>query len=208
MKLIKFWADWCVHCHKTEPIRSELEVEFGDRVEFLRVDMDELFDLPRRYRVTRIPTILLVDDLGDVVANLSPWGQQGGAGFTRDEHFRILNVRPGHTPVVPAARSHGKAPRHHAGGPFLCLGRTFVSAVTSCCRDGSTRTTRSSIVGASCQSVDATTTIGRRIASSSEARGFGNRSSALGWSAHMAKPSLVIAAALSSPCLSTSFSAR
>ena len=71
MKLIKFWADWCAPRHKTEPIFAELECEFGDRLEFVRVNIDEQAEMAMMWNIQSVPTLLLVDGDDELVANLT-----------------------------------------------------------------------------------------------------------------------------------------
>lgn len=65
-RLIDFYADWCGPCKMQESIIRELEREFGDRVEFKKVDVDANPDMAMDYRVRSIPTLIIERD-GEVV---------------------------------------------------------------------------------------------------------------------------------------------
>ena len=61
-----FYADWCGPCKTQDPILEDLEEEWGDRVEFEKVDVDENQDVANEYQVRSIPTIVVEDDDGVV----------------------------------------------------------------------------------------------------------------------------------------------
>ncbi|MFC7167022.1 thioredoxin [Halospeciosus flavus] len=61
-----FYADWCGPCKTQDPILEELEEEWGDRVEFEKIDVDENQDVANEYQVRSIPTIVVENDEGIV----------------------------------------------------------------------------------------------------------------------------------------------
>ena len=61
-----FYADWCGPCKTQDPILEDLEEEWGDRVTFEKVDVDENQDVANEYQVRSIPTIVVEDDDGVV----------------------------------------------------------------------------------------------------------------------------------------------
>jgi len=61
-----FYADWCGPCKTQDPIIEELEEEWGDRVTFEKVDVDENQDVANEYQVRSIPTIVVENDDGVV----------------------------------------------------------------------------------------------------------------------------------------------
>ncbi|GGL34582.1 thiol reductase thioredoxin [Halarchaeum grantii] len=61
-----FYADWCGPCKTQDPILEDLEEEWGDRVDFEKVDVDENQDVANEYQVRSIPTIVVENDDGVV----------------------------------------------------------------------------------------------------------------------------------------------
>jgi len=61
-----FYADWCGPCKTQDPILDEVESEFGDRVEFEKIDVDENQDVANQYQVRSIPTLVVENDDGVV----------------------------------------------------------------------------------------------------------------------------------------------
>lgn len=61
-----FRADWCGPCKTQDPILEDLEEDWGDRVEFQEIDVDENQDIANSYQVRSIPTIVVENDDGVV----------------------------------------------------------------------------------------------------------------------------------------------
>jgi len=61
-----FHADWCGPCKTQDPILDEVEAEFGDRVDFEKIDVDENQDVANQYQVRSIPTLVVENDDGVV----------------------------------------------------------------------------------------------------------------------------------------------
>ena len=64
--LIDFFASWCGPCRMIAPILEEISEERVD-VKIVKVDVDELPELARRYGIMSIPTLLLFKD-GNLVS--------------------------------------------------------------------------------------------------------------------------------------------
>ena len=55
--LVDFWATWCGPCRKVAPILEEINEQFGDKIEIVKLDTDENVDTAARYGVVSIPTL-------------------------------------------------------------------------------------------------------------------------------------------------------
>lgn len=63
--LVDFFATWCGPCRMLTPVLEELSEEVND-VTIIKVDVDELPELARRYAIMSIPTIFYFVD-GQIV---------------------------------------------------------------------------------------------------------------------------------------------
>jgi thioredoxin 1 len=60
--LVDFWAAWCGPCRMLHPIIDDLEKDFGDKVVFGKVDIDQNQEYAAKYGVRNIPTVLIFKD--------------------------------------------------------------------------------------------------------------------------------------------------
>ncbi len=54
-----FTAEWCRSCYPTCLLANELAERCGDRVKFVRVDIEKSPEISAKYRVIVLPTILI-----------------------------------------------------------------------------------------------------------------------------------------------------
>jgi thioredoxin 1 len=65
--LLDFWAEWCGPCKMIGPILEELSGEYGDKIQIAKMNVDENRDVPAKYGIRGIPTLMLFKD-GKVAA--------------------------------------------------------------------------------------------------------------------------------------------
>ena len=59
--VVDFWAPWCGPCRVVAPILDDLAAEHGDRVTFLKLNVDDNPESASRYNVLSIPTVILFE---------------------------------------------------------------------------------------------------------------------------------------------------
>lgn len=64
--VLDFWATWCGPCKRVGPLVDELAAEYADKAIIGKCDIEEDEELPTRFGVRNIPTILFIKD-GQVV---------------------------------------------------------------------------------------------------------------------------------------------
>jgi thioredoxin 1 len=64
--VVDFYATWCGPCKVLSPRLDKLAVEFGDRIKFVAVDVDQSPTLAAKYNVQGIPTLLFFSADGAV----------------------------------------------------------------------------------------------------------------------------------------------
>jgi thioredoxin len=64
--VVDFWATWCGPCKMIAPIIDELITEYEGKVTIGKCDVDENSELPAKYGIRNIPTILFIKN-GEVV---------------------------------------------------------------------------------------------------------------------------------------------
>ena len=58
--IIDFYADWCAPCRALTPILNELQEEYGNRIEILKVDTEAEPQLAGLFGIRSIPSLLFI----------------------------------------------------------------------------------------------------------------------------------------------------
>ena len=56
--IVDFWATWCGPCRMLSPLLDEVEAEMADKVEVVKVNVDDADEIAMRFRIMSIPTLL------------------------------------------------------------------------------------------------------------------------------------------------------
>ncbi len=80
---VDFWAEWCGPCRAVSPAVEELSKEYVDKVDFVKVNVDQNNDLAQKYNVFSIPTLAIFKN-GELVL------QKVGAG-SKDSYKSMID---------------------------------------------------------------------------------------------------------------------
>ncbi len=64
--VVDFWAEWCGPCKMIGPVIEELATDFDGKVTVGKMNVDSNKDIPMKYGVRSIPTILILKN-GEIV---------------------------------------------------------------------------------------------------------------------------------------------
>jgi thioredoxin 1 len=67
--VVDFWAEWCGPCRMVSPILEQLSEEHGDKISFVKLNVDENPQVAASYRITSIPTLNVYSG-GEVVKQI------------------------------------------------------------------------------------------------------------------------------------------
>ncbi|MSR08368.1 MAG: thioredoxin [Gammaproteobacteria bacterium] len=60
--LVDFWAEWCGPCKSIAPILEQIAIEYQDRIEIAKVDVEDSQSTAMKYGIRSIPTLMLFRD--------------------------------------------------------------------------------------------------------------------------------------------------
>jgi len=55
--LVDFWAEWCGPCRLVAPVLEEIASQHGEKLEIVKVNIDENPGVARDYQIMSIPTM-------------------------------------------------------------------------------------------------------------------------------------------------------
>src|SRR5262249_49472249 len=67
--LVDYWAEWCGPCRQVAPVLEAIAAEHGDKLDIVKLNVDENPEVTRRYGILNIPTLGVFHN-GQVVKEL------------------------------------------------------------------------------------------------------------------------------------------
>jgi thioredoxin 1 len=64
--LVDFWAEWCGPCRAVSPILDQIAAEHADKIEIVKLNVDENPQTAAKYQITSIPAMKVYQG-GEVV---------------------------------------------------------------------------------------------------------------------------------------------
>ncbi|HEY9425436.1 MAG TPA: thioredoxin [Microterricola sp.] len=64
--LVDFWAEWCGPCRAVSPILDQIATEHSEKLDIVKVNVDENPQLAMKYQITSIPAMKVYQG-GEVV---------------------------------------------------------------------------------------------------------------------------------------------
>ncbi len=93
--IIDLYATWCGPCKRLAPILSEIQSDYGDKIQIYKVDTDKERELAQLFRATSIPLMVFIPVKGDpfLVPGLRP----------KEQLVQIINEK-----LLPASPANKK----------------------------------------------------------------------------------------------------
>jgi thioredoxin 1 len=67
--LVDYWAEWCGPCKMVAPILDAIATEHGDKIDIVKLNVDDNPEVTRKYGILNIPTLGVFQN-GEVVKEL------------------------------------------------------------------------------------------------------------------------------------------
>ncbi|MFW0072421.1 MAG: thioredoxin TrxA [Coxiella-like endosymbiont] len=86
--LVDFWAEWCHPCKMLAPVVEEIAKIYKGRIKVFKLNVDENTEMPVKYGVRGIPSLLIFRDGEVVAAKVGTLSKSQLAAFL-DENLRF-----------------------------------------------------------------------------------------------------------------------
>ena len=67
--IVDYWAEWCGPCRMVAPVLEEIASEHGDKIDVVKLNIDENPTVSQRYQIMAIPTMSVFQN-GQVVKQI------------------------------------------------------------------------------------------------------------------------------------------
>jgi thioredoxin 1 len=64
--MVDFWAEWCGPCRAVSPILDQIATEHADKIDVVKLNVDDNPETAMKYQITSIPTMKVFQG-GEVV---------------------------------------------------------------------------------------------------------------------------------------------
>jgi len=60
--VVDFYADWCGPCRMLSPVMEELASQYEGKATFAKLNVDNVEEIPAKYRIMSIPCVVFIKD--------------------------------------------------------------------------------------------------------------------------------------------------
>ncbi|TVZ01734.1 thioredoxin [Trebonia kvetii] len=79
--IVDYWAEWCGPCRMIAPVLEEIASEYGEKIDVVKLNVDENPAIAQRYQILAIPTLNVFQN-GEVVKQIK--GAKPKAALLKD----------------------------------------------------------------------------------------------------------------------------